>query len=170
MDAERVRRANEPQPLAITGVMLLPCALQGEFKWRYTTNTPAEPSWTMPPFDDAGWAEGVGGFGVSGTPGALWRTPWKTKDIWLRREFTLPETWPSSLSLVVHHDEDAEVYLNGVLAARLEGYTVGYEITRISSAALAALKPGRNVIAIHCHQSTGGQFIDAGLLGEAAGP
>jgi hypothetical protein len=169
MDADRVRRANEHHPVVIAGEMLLPSALQGEYKWRYTTAKPAA-EWMTPVFDDSSWPEGVGGFGVSGTPGALWRTPWKTSDIWLRREFTLPESLPSALSLVIHHDEDAEVYLNGVLAARLEGYAVGYEITQIRPEALAALKPGRNVMAIHCHQSTGGQYIDAGLLGETTKP
>jgi hypothetical protein len=117
-----------------------------------------------PEFDSSSWLEGKGGFGASGTPGAILRTDWKNKDIWLRREFTLPEPMPASLRLLIHHDEDAEVYLNGKLAARLEGYTVGYELISISPEALAALRPGRNVIAIHCHQSTGGQFIDAGLL------
>jgi len=169
MDSERIRRANNPQSMRFTGEMLLPSALQGEFKWRYRTNAPAA-DWMATAFDDSEWLEGVGGFGVSGTPGAIWRTPWKTADIWLRREFTLPATWPDEVGLVIHHDEDAEVYLNGILAARLEGYAVGYELIRLTPEARAGLKPGRNIIAIHCHQSTGGQFIDAGLLGEKSNP
>ena len=163
MDAEKVSRANAHEPLALAGMMVLPSALQGEFLWDYSTNAPPK-DWMQPEFDSSNWLEGKGGFGASGTPGAILRTDWKNKDIWLRRDFILPESMPASLRLLIHHDEDAEVYLNGELAARLEGYTVGYELISISPEALAALRPGRNVIAIHCHQSSGGQFIDAGLL------
>jgi hypothetical protein len=66
--------------------------------------------------------------------------------------------------LRIHHDEDAQVYLNGVLAASPANYTTSYVYVPISQSARAALRPGQtNVIAVHCHQTTGGQFIDVGI-------
>ncbi len=64
----------------------------------------------------------------------------------------------------IYHDEDIEVYLNGVLAVREPGYINSYETFEITPAALALLKPGATVtVAAHCHQTTGGQGIDVGL-------
>jgi hypothetical protein len=99
-----------------------------------------------------------------GTPGAYVRTEWKTKDIWLRREITLPDGTLINPRLLVHHDDDARIYLNGVLAANLKGYTTDYEEFDISDEARATLKPGKNTIAVYCKQIEGGQYIDAGLI------
>ena len=65
--------------------------------------------------------------------------------------------------LVVHHDEDVEIYINGALAAKEEGFLTKYEPVAIGPAGRAALRVGRNVIAVHCHQTGGEQFVDVGL-------
>jgi hypothetical protein len=85
-------------------------------------------------------------------------------DICLRRAFFLDGQPSKPLKLIIHHDEDAQVYLNGVFAAKLTGYAVGYLVIDITPEAQAAVRQGQNLISIHCHQSTGGQFIDAGIV------
>jgi hypothetical protein len=131
--------------------------------WRYTTEKPPD-DWFKPGFDAQAWKEGRGGFGNIGTPGIVRNTSWATADIWLRREFTLKKEDLAGIKLHVFHDEDMEVYLNGALALKLFGFITDYDEFDISSDAVSALQPGRNTIAVHCHQTTGGQGIDVGIL------
>ncbi len=85
----------------------------GAVAWRYSTQAPPD-DWMQPGFDASAWTEGPGGFGTSGTPGAVVRTVWNTPNIWLRREFVMPEGKWSDLQFRMHHDDDAEVYVDGV--------------------------------------------------------
>jgi hypothetical protein len=130
--------------------------------WRYTFKSP-DKNWRKPEFDDSGWKEGPGVLGTKDTPGANVRTLWDTSDIWARREVELPELTDGEVHLYVHHDEDAEIYFNGTRVAKLTGYTSTYTPLILQKQALDALKPGKNVIAVHCKQTGGGQCIDLGL-------
>jgi hypothetical protein len=132
-------------------------------KWRFTTAKPAD-GWERPEFDTSKWAEGEAGFGTKGTPGGVIRTEWNTNDIWIRRTFELKEVPKGDLLLRMHHDEDAEVYINGVLAAKAIGYTTGYTEYALTAEGRKALKEGANVFAVHCKQTGGGQYIDVGLV------
>jgi len=135
-----------------------------EETWRYTTEDPGK-GWEKPDAEQCQqWKTGKAGFGTPGTPGGISRTLWRTPDIWLRSEYILKKDQDvSKLSLEVCHDEDFEAYINGVLAARAESYIKEYKIFPISPEARKALKVGKNVIAVHCHQTAGGQFIDLGF-------
>jgi hypothetical protein len=76
----------------------------------------------------------------------------------------LPEGQWKNLHLNIHHDEDAEVYVNGITAASMSSYTTSYDLMAITEGVRAVLKPGMNMIAVHCHQTGGGQYIDVGIV------
>jgi hypothetical protein len=164
MDTDKVRTASEklylPPPIVTT---IVPTSQDHGQIWRYTTTQPAD-GWEQDDFDDSGWEIGKGGFGTEGTPGAVIGTTWDTSDIWLRRSFDLAGKTTTDLYLSIHHDEDAEVYVNGQLIAKPKGYTAGYMRMPLDEKAKAALKPGLNRLAVHCHQTQGGQYIDAGFV------
>lgn len=130
--------------------------------WHYTTNQPPA-NWFAPDFDASAWPEGRSGFGTAQTPGAIVGTVWNTDDIWLRREVDLSSARLDELLGWMHHDDDAEVYINGTLVIRAGGATSSYEDFGFNPRGRRAIKPGKNIVAIHCRNTGGDQYIDFGF-------
>jgi len=145
--------------------MALPVSLLAQKvvdQWRYTLEPP-QGAWQTATYDDAAWKTGNGGFGTVGTPGARVGTVWNTKTIWLRKRVPLSEALRKP-ALLVHHDEDAEIFLNGQRVLALKGYLTDYQVIPLPEEHRALVKPGENLLAVFCKQETGGQFIDAHLI------
>ena len=57
--------------------------------------------------------------------------------------FELKEVPTGEVMLRIHHDEDAEVYINGVLAATATGYTTDYDEVPLTAAGQGRCKAGK---------------------------
>ncbi len=130
--------------------------------WRYSLTPPAD-GWQNLGFDDSPWTEAAGGFGTRGTPGSRIGTEWKSSDIWLRKSFDIKAV-PAKPALLIHHDDEAEVFINGELVKSFVRWTSEYIVVPLDKKGAASLKAGRNVLAVHCHQDAGGQFIDVHVI------
>ena len=167
-DINLIRAINERiiNQNVVASIDILPTSQKTAQTWKYTTTLPPT-SWIQPNFGDAGWSTGLGGFGTVGTPGAIVRTVWNTADIWLRRQFTITDLNKNELTKTdfnFHHDDDCDIYINGVLSASISGYVANYSLALINDKGKNALiLNGINTIAVHCHQVNGGQYIDVGI-------
>jgi hypothetical protein len=143
---------------------LVPTSEKSPQDWAFALKEPSKVEWLKQPEKTDKFAVGKGGFGSKGTPNAVIGTEWTGKQIWLRRTFGLKEKPTGEVMLRVHCDEDGEVYLNGILAATLPGYTTEYVEVPISRAAAAGLSVGQNLLSVNAKNAGGGQVIDVGLM------
>ena len=129
---------------------------------KYTNDEPKQ-GWEKKEYDDRQWKEGKAAFGTAGMPNL--RTPWETKDIWVRREVVLKED-PSSMELYLEysHDDNFEMYVNGVEVVNT-GYAWKNNVRiPLPEAAKKTLVVGKNIFTAHCHNMTGGAMLDFGLF------
>ncbi len=137
-------------------------------EWKYyTSNTPLSGnSWKNKTFSDAKWKTGKAGFGKD-IRDVVTNTVWDNSYIYMRKNYTfdnLKKADIAKLKVQIFHDEDCEVYINGVLALSLPKFVNRYVYADISPKALATIRPGAsNLVAVKCKQTTGGQFIDLGF-------
>lgn len=148
---------------------ILSTAKDHKYTWRYNTTTDVPRRWFAKEYDDRAWSKGLAAFGA-GLPeqsADLVSTEWKTSQIYMRRWFYLGDITPEiidKLRFVLFHDDDIEIYINGVWAATKTGCVFNYVPKDISEEAKKALKPNSwNLIAVGGKQGGGQQIMDIGI-------
>ena len=141
--------------------MILPTAARERWDAAYTEKKPSG-NWTNPGFSDASWQKGKAAFGTTDMQNLS--TPWESKDIWVRRTFDLPEDYSNkTVYLEYSHDDVFELYINGQQVIATDYSWKNNVLKELPAEVKATLKPGKNVIAAHCHNTTGGAYVDFGL-------
>ncbi len=179
----RVLKAHEPYTLVRNKILecldlpqrttmlkpILSTALTHHYTWRYITGADVPRHWSDVDFDDSAWPQGKAAFarGLGSNWNAIVGTEWNTNQICMRRWFKLGDITPENIAklrFMIFHDDDVEIYINGVWAVTESGWTNSYVPLDISAEALASLKPGQwNLIALKGKQGSGGQVMDVGL-------
>jgi hypothetical protein len=164
VDGQAYQFLGAPQP---TYAPVVPTGEGAGYPAAYTTDPPAA-GWERAEFNATGWKTGTAPFGSTtvGNHPVPPRTEWKGDTIWVRREVDLSNAAGKKLLLRLSHNDDARVYLNGVLAYEKEGISPDYVTVPLAAEALRAVRPGRNVLAMWCRSVQGGAFIDAGIVEE----
>jgi hypothetical protein len=152
--------------------VLVSDARKASAEWHYTITDPGT-EWAQPAFDHTAWKTGKALFGFFEKKEDRKDivTPWETETLWLRHEFTAPPDKLNNLRVQVRTTSGFEVFLNGVPAAGSQQERTGYYEYVFSPQAMAALKPGRNVIAVRVNRNHGmgtRQSIDLGLVATKA--
>ncbi|MCY7351651.1 MAG: DUF4965 domain-containing protein [Cytophagaceae bacterium] len=135
---------------------------------KYTFERPAL-GWQRAGFDDASWKWGDAPFGdLQATHSTKPNTEWSGGEIWLRRPIDIDAAADlNALRLQLSHDDDVEVFLNGVKVYECGPcYINDYVVLPIPAEARKTLQPGRNLLAMHCKSPRGGAYLDAGLVEE----
>jgi hypothetical protein len=141
---------------------VLPNAKYEAWQGKFVTSEPAK-GWEKSDFTDASWKSGKAAFGTwnTGETG----TRWETKEIWVRREFTMPAVnSDGELYLIYSHDDDFELYLNGTQIVNTGNRAKTNITVKLDRSLLNA--DGKNVIAAHCLDRGGLAYVDFGIFKE----
>ncbi|QRR02514.1 glutaminase family protein [Dyadobacter sandarakinus] len=149
---------------------ILPVAKQAAYTSRFTTEQPASADWYKEDYSAANWKSGDAPFSTREKNDAMLKTGTEfQQEVWYRREFSLAAADLEKPTLNIFHDDDVQVFINGVPAYECGPcFTSDYEFKPISPAARKALKKGKNILAVHCKNGVGPGYIDVGLADEIA--
>lgn len=134
------------------------------WKGRVTHSTPSG-SWTASDYDDSSWALQEAAWGTAGEYPRV-KNVWKdtNSDIYIRRRVTLTaEDLEKDLWVVFSHDDVFDLYVNGTRVVSTGETWLQGEKRQLTTSQKAALHEGENIIAAHCHNTTGGAYVDFGL-------
>ena len=142
---------------------IAPMADEGGWQARYTREVQQD-GWQKPDFNDAVWREGTAAFGSPDL--SFVRTRWseENSDLYVRRTIDVTAAdLQEELMLIYSHDDVFELFINGTKVADTgETWREGIRLP-LNDELKKLLHPGKNVIASHCHNTTGGAYTDFGL-------
>jgi hypothetical protein len=141
---------------------VVPDADEQPYTCKYTETDPGK-GWDEESFDDSKWKTGIAPFGDDK---AFAKTIWTSRNIWVRRTFNYTKANINKLYLKLHHDDEAEVYLNGEKINESAGANGDLQAIELKSSVADKLKNGKNLLAMHCVNTGGGAWIDAGFADE----
>ena len=142
-----------------------PMADEEAWEADYTRQQQPGTAWTAPGFVPEGWQKGQAAWGSDGLSHV--RTHWSdlNSDLYVRRTLKLSAAdLKEDLWLVYSHDDVFELYINGTKVADTgETWVEGVKL-HLDDNLKALFHEGENVIAAHCHNTTGGAYTDFGLF------
>lgn len=147
---------------------IVPMATEEPWAGLYTRTTPSD-GWEKPDFDAKGWKEGKAAWGSDGLPAVNTRWSATNSDLFVRRTVDIKAAdLQEDLYLVYSHDDVFEIFINGTKVATTgETWREGVKL-HLDGELKGLLKPGKNVIAAHCHNTTGGAYTDFGVFKNVA--
>ena len=143
---------------------IYPVAAEKAWTGKYVTSKPSG-AWSDIDYDDSSWKEGEAPWG-GGDDGynKTVKTAWSggNVDIWVRRSFDLEEIDDNAVYYIMYkHDDVFQLYVNGTqVVSTGETWDVTGKTVRIDN---SLLRQGRNVVSCHCHNTTGGAYVDMGV-------
>lgn len=156
----------------VLGRTLLPMADEQAWTAKVCYDTQTSTAWTSEQFDDTSWSSGTGAFGSADEYPNV-NTSWTAtgSDIYVRRTLTLTaDDLNDDLYAIYSHDDVFQLYINGVEAVSTGETWLQGEQLHITGKLKEALHEGTNIIAAHCHNTTGGALIDYGIYVNAKTP
>ena len=149
---------------------IVPMADEEAWEADYSRQSQQPAGWMKPGFNvndnaNLNWRRGKAAWGSEGL--SFVRTRWSelNSDLYVRRTINLKAAdLKEDLYIVYSHDDVFELYINGTKVADTgETWVEGVQL-HLDAKLKGLLHEGENVIAAHCHNTTGGAYTDFGLF------
>lgn len=149
-----------------TVVEYLPTSQEERQGWRVSRSEPPS-NWTAADFDHRDWRPESGPFVEGNLPFLQSGTPWSGETLWLRKTFEVDRTSDAYYLQTYYAAAKVAIYINGRLVRELnEAPPTRRHFQHLAiDSDLAAIRPGKNVIAVHVVQPQRPRAFDVGLYG-----
>ncbi|MBQ2186539.1 MAG: DUF4964 domain-containing protein, partial [Bacteroidaceae bacterium] len=161
VDGTTYRFLGAPQEYTLSAIA--PMTDEEIWEGEFTREKPAD-GWAKENFDASKWEKKRAAFGSRDLENV--NTVWdaQNSDIYVRRTIELTaDQLNEDLYLKYSHDDVFELFVNGTSVAKTGETWVNGVVLHVDGKIKNLFHEGKNVIAAHCHNTTGGAYTDYGL-------